>query len=89
VHTRRQREWEVDREKVEDLERERQRQRARKGRDRGGEGEGERESERAKRYPGVSEDDDREESISLWDRSRLDDDDSVEGTSPRKWPDIF
>lgn len=78
---RRQKEWEVEREKMKEQERERERS----GREREKGKERPRSQSRSrvgKRYPGASEDDDREESISLWDRSRVEDDDSAEGMSP-------
>ena len=77
AHARRQREWEeIERRKTMDLEKGQEVREVReKGRDKSRE---RGRSRTGKRYPGASEDDDREESISLWDRSRLDDEESAE-----------
>ena len=105
VHARRQREWEeAERRKIVESDPEQGREEhdkgRRKGREKSREKSRERERSRAgKRYPGASEDDDREESISLWDRSGLDDEEPVESlhnSSPGgirlvqpKRPDMF
>lgn len=75
MYARRHREWDVERESS-------PRDGGRELQDKGREKSREKERPRVgKRYPGASEDDDREESISLWDRSRMDED---EGMSPQE-----
>jgi len=82
-HERRQKEWEVERETM------KEQNQGREGREKGKERSKEKSKERdrprvGKRYPGASEDDDLEESISLWDRGGVDDD-LIQGVSPPEY----
>jgi magnesium transporter len=95
AHARRLNEWEVEQEQIQIQIP--GREPGREGRDRGKE-KGRERPKAGKRYPGASEDDDREESISLWDRSRAEDDDLVSPQDPSpggirlvqpKRPDMF